>query len=67
MKTACSGLHLQELDMLNIDTQKLIIELLNQELRKANHRATRGYHREIEEAKADFIAHVNRGSSHDKR
>tara|TARA_Y100000361_G_scaffold32161_1_gene26901 strand:- start:232 stop:393 length:162 start_codon:yes stop_codon:yes gene_type:complete len=53
--------------MLNIDTQKLIIELLNQELRKANHRATRGYHREIEEAKADFIAHVNRGSSHDKR
>ena len=53
---------------MSIDTQKLIIELLNQELLKTNHRATRGYHREIEEAKQDFILHAKTlGPQQDRR
>jgi hypothetical protein len=44
--------------MLLIDTQRLIIELMNQELKKTNRLATRGYYKEIEEAKANFIEHT---------
>ena len=71
MKTASSGSGQQELDMLNIDTQLLLIQLLNQELRKADHRATRGYYEEIKEAKADLIAYLktmgSRGAKNEDR
>ena len=40
-----------------IDTQKLIVDLLNQELRKSDHLATRLYHKEVQDAKEDFIKH----------
>ncbi len=43
---------------MTIETQKLIVELLNQELRKANRRATLLYHEEVREAKKDFIEHL---------
>ena len=40
---------------MQFETQKLIIELLNQELRKANRIPTLKYHKEVEDAKKDFI------------
>jgi hypothetical protein len=43
------------------ETQQLIIELLDQELRKANHPATLLYKKEIEDAKQDFIEFINSG------
>jgi hypothetical protein len=39
-------------------TYKLIIELLNQELRKADRIPTLDYHEEIKEAKQDFINYI---------
>ena len=45
---------------MTIDTQLLIIQLLGQESRRANHPATRPYHKEIEEAKQDFIGHCSK-------
>ena len=56
--TAFSGFHLREYVMLHTDTQRLLIQLLDQELRKSDRRATRLYHQEIVEAKANFIDHV---------
>jgi hypothetical protein len=44
------------------NTYKLIIELLNQELKKANRIPTLFYHEEIEEAKKDFIKHIKEQS-----
>lgn len=41
------------------NTRSLIIQLLNQELKKANHIATLYYHEEIKEAKRDFVDHIN--------
>ena len=41
-----------------INTQKLIVELLNQELRKSDRLATRLYHKEIQDAKANFVEHL---------
>ena len=66
--TAFSGsLHL-EYAMLNINTQLLLLQLLNQELRKADRRATRLYYEEILEAKADFIEHAKTlGPDNEKR
>lgn len=43
---------------MNMDTQLLIIQLLNQELRKADHRAIKYYFKEVKEAKEDFIQHA---------
>ena len=40
------------------ETQKLIVELLNQELRKSDSIATLLYHEEVKEAKKDFITHL---------
>ena len=40
------------------ETQKLIVELLNQELRKSDRIATLLYHEEVKEAKKDFITHL---------
>ncbi|MBC8225736.1 MAG: hypothetical protein H8E74_01175 [Gammaproteobacteria bacterium] len=40
------------------NTYKLIIELLNQELKKADRIPTLFYHEEIKEAKKDFIEHL---------
>jgi hypothetical protein len=48
-----------ELSIVRHNTRKLIIQLLNQELKKANHIATLYYHEEIKEAKEDFIDHIN--------
>ena len=56
MTTVCSGLHLQELDMLRTDTSRLILELLTQEHRKA--KFLRLYQKEVAEAKEDFIQHL---------
>tara|TARA_R100001463_G_scaffold81940_2_gene136474 strand:- start:308 stop:481 length:174 start_codon:yes stop_codon:yes gene_type:complete len=47
------------LTVMKHNTRNLIIQLLNQELKKANHIATLYYHEEIKEAKKDFIDHVN--------
>jgi hypothetical protein len=44
---------------LKIETQRLIVQLLNEELRRANRLATRLYHKEIEDAKANFIKFTN--------
>tara|TARA_B100000927_G_C16334000_1_gene416489 strand:- start:531 stop:692 length:162 start_codon:yes stop_codon:yes gene_type:complete len=43
---------------MNYETQKLIVELLNQELKKSNHIATLFYHEEVKEAKKDFITYL---------
>ncbi len=43
---------------MNMDTQLLIIQLLNQELRKADHRATLSYLADVKAAKQDFIQHA---------
>jgi len=40
---------------MRFDTQKLIIELLNQELRRSNRVATLMYHDEVSTAREDFI------------
>ena len=53
---------------MNMDTQFLIIQLLNQELRKANHRATKLYFKEVQEAKVDFVNHISTlGTKNEKR
>ena len=44
---------------LKIETQRLIVQLLNEELRRANRLVTRLYHKEIEDAKANFIEFIN--------
>ena len=44
---------------LKIETQRLIIQLLNEELRRANRPATKLYYQEIEDAKANFIEFIN--------
>ena len=43
---------------MQFETQKLIIELLNQELKKANRIPTLAYHKEIQDAKKDFITYM---------
>ncbi len=48
------------------NTCKLIIELLNQELKKADRIPTLFYHEEIREAKKDFISHINRKAGEKK-
>lgn len=48
---------------MQFETQKLIIELLNQELKKANRIPTLAYHKEIEDAKKDFIAFMVKNCS----
>lgn len=40
------------------NTYKLIVELLNQELKKADRIPTLLYHEEIKEAKKDFINYI---------
>ena len=53
---------------MNMDTQLLIIQLLNQELRKADHRATKYYFKEVKEAKEDFVNHISTlGTKNEKR
>ena len=42
---------------MTFETQKLIVELLNQELRKSDRLATLLYHQEVKDAKKDFITH----------
>lgn len=44
---------------MTFNTRKLILELLNQELRKANKIPTLMYHEEIKEAKKDFLNHLD--------
>jgi hypothetical protein len=44
---------------MTFNTYKLILELLNQELKRANRIPTLMYHQEIEEAKKDFLEHLN--------
>ena len=44
---------------LKFETQQLIIQLLNEESRRANRLATKSYYHEIEDAKANFIEFVN--------
>jgi len=44
---------------LKVETQQLIIQLLNEEIRRANRLATKLYHKEIEDAKANFIEFIN--------
>ena len=53
---------LMELFM-QFETQKLIIELLNQELKKANRIPTLAYHKEIQDAKKDFITYMIKNCS----
>mgnify|MGYP003132152008 CR=1 FL=1 len=48
---------------MHFETQRLIIELLNQELKKANRIPTLAYHKEVEDAKKDFITFMIRNSS----
>ena len=48
---------------MQFETQKLIIELLNQELKKANRIATLAYHKEIQDAKKDFITYMIRNNT----
>jgi len=43
---------------MTFETQKLIVELLNQELRKSDRLATLLYHQEVKDAKKDFITHL---------
>jgi len=43
---------------MEFNTRKLIIELLNQELKKSDRIPTFFYHDEIKEAKRDFINHL---------
>jgi len=42
------------------DTQMLIIQLLREEKKRANHRATLFYKKEIEDALNDFIVFLNK-------
>jgi len=42
------------------DTQRLILQLLKEEKRRANHRATLFYKKEIEDALNDFIVFLNK-------
>ena len=50
---------------MTFNTRKLILELLNQELKKANRIPTLMYHEEIKEAKKDFLEYLNTsGGSH---
>jgi len=46
--------------MFTIDTQVLIIQLFNQELKRAKHPVTLHYHKELEDAKQDFIEHCSK-------
>lgn len=46
------------MSILDFNTQKLIIELLNQELCKADRLVTRLYYGEIKQAKINFIQHT---------
>ena len=43
---------------MSIDTQLLIIHLLNRELIRSDHIATLGYRDDIRRAKQDFITHT---------
>lgn len=56
MMTAYNVSPPEELPMLNNETQKLIIELLNQEQRKA--KFLRLYQKEVQDAKQNFIDHL---------
>jgi len=42
------------------NTQRLILQLLKEEKRRANHRATLFYKKEIEDALNDFIVFLNK-------
>jgi hypothetical protein len=42
------------------DTQMLILQLLREERRRADHRATLFYKKEIEDALSDFIVFLNK-------
>jgi hypothetical protein len=44
---------------LKLEAQHLIIQLLNEELRRSNRLATKLYHKEIADAKANFIEFIN--------
>jgi hypothetical protein len=44
---------------MTFNTRKLILELLNQELRKSNRIPTLMYHEEIKEAKKDFLKYLD--------
>ena len=53
---------------MNIDTQRLIIELLKQELKRSDRLPTKHYYREIEDALHDFIQHTKTlGTSSNRR
>jgi len=47
---------------MEFNTQKLIIELLNQELKKSDRIPTFLYYDEIKEAKRDFINHMKKSA-----
>jgi hypothetical protein len=42
------------------DTQMLILQLLREEGKRANHRATLFYKKEIDDALSDFISFLNK-------
>lgn len=44
---------------LKFETQQLIIQLLNEETRRANRLVTKFYYKEVKDAKANFIEFVN--------
>ena len=53
---------------MSIDTQLLIISLLNRELTRANHIATLDYLADVRNAKQDFIDHTkNLGPDRQRR
>ena len=43
---------------LTLEAQQLIIQLLNEELRRSNRLPTKHYHKEIEDAKENFIEFI---------
>ena len=45
---------------MQFNTHKLIMELLNQELKKSDRIPTLFYHEEVKEAKRDFINHMKK-------
>jgi hypothetical protein len=53
---------------MSIDTQLLIINLLNREIRRSDHIATLDYLADVKMARQDFIEHAkNLGSKNNRR
>lgn len=45
---------------MQLDTQRLIIQLMKEELRRSDRRSTHLYHREVEDSLVDFTAYVQK-------